>query len=733
MSWLRRLGLVYVFCLLSFVGKQPAAAQAAIPALPAIIPGSGVEEGLIKLDVVVTIESGSPVSGLSREDFTVLDNGLPASILSFHAFDGDSARPHPPVQVILFIDTLNLPKDLVVQEKEEVEKFLRQNGGRLSQPTSVFGISDAGLWTVNRPSRDGNLLAAEVANSSAQRLVHLAGGEGAASLNRQPQPNSKMFVADHPELAALEAVSQIATAERRKPGRKLFLWIGPGCCIGSGKYLKEEGKPSQNLFDMVYWFSTLLREAHIALYSFSVGETDPFLSLRYKDYLQGVKSPRQVYWMNLYKKVLAVQSGGRVLPPSVDIVSQINSCMPEADAFYMLAIDPSLANQPDEYHDLKVEVSQPGLTARVRTGYYDQPYYVDRPNPELKRVTVEELEQILRADLGDHDAALARRLSHLELTERMSTAKLQSWTKIFRGKKTRPALVALADASAFLDPPVAEVFPGAVPNEREQQVMLSLVSDYLKNTIPKLPNFYAARTTVRYEDTPRFYERDAKIDFQSLHVTDSAKVTVLYRNGKEVVDSGTKRKTAELEGRYLITRGTFGPLLDWVRDAIAVPNSLTWSRWEKGPGGLNAVFRWRLPDDKSPYQVGGCCLPDFDGTVAFQKASGYIGEIAIDAESGAILRLALKSAGKSTTPTIRSDIMIEYGPVEIGGRRYICPLRSVTIYKVRSVAIVTEWDQAFRTYGPYSTLLNDVTFNGYHRFRSDAQMLPGFSPVTDDK
>jgi len=731
MSRLRRLGLAFGSYLLTFAGAQQAGAQAATPARPVIIPGSGVEDGLIKLDVVVTDQSGNPTSGLSLKDFTVLDNGQPAPILSFHAFNGGSAKPYPPAQVILFIDTINLRKDLAQQEREQVEKFLRQNSGRLYQPTSVVGISEAGLWTVNKPSNDGKLLADEVANSGDQHVVHQAVGVGAVSLDRKL--DSSGFVVDHPELAALQAMSQIATAERRKPGRKLLLWIGPGCCIGSGKYFKEEGKPSQSLFDMVYWFSTLLREAHMALYSFSVGEADPVLSVRYKDYLEGVKSPRQVYWMNLYKKVLAVQSGGRILPPSVDMVSQINSCILDADAFYMLAIDPSLANQPDEYHDLKVAVSRPGLTARARTGYYDQPYYVDRPNPELRRVTVDELDQILKADLGDHDAALARKLSHLELTERMSTAKLQFWLKIFRGKKTRPALVALADASAFLDPPMADVFPGAVPSESEQQVMISLVSDYLKNTIPKLPNFYANRTTVRYEDTPRFYERGAKIDFEPLHVADSAKVTVLYRNGNEVVDSGTKRKTPEGEGRYLITRGTFGPLLDWVRDAIAVPNSLTLSRSEKGPGGLNAVFRWSMPDEKSPYQVGGCCLPDGDGMFAFQKTSGYIGEIAIDAESGAILRLALKSAGKSTTPTIRSDIMIEYGPVEIGGRRYICPSRSVTLYKVRSVTIVTEWDQAFRTYGPYSTLMSDATFSGYHRFRSDAQMLPGFSPVPDEE
>ncbi len=31
--------------------------------------------GIIRLDVVVTDKSGTPVSGLKQEDFTLLDNG----------------------------------------------------------------------------------------------------------------------------------------------------------------------------------------------------------------------------------------------------------------------------------------------------------------------------------------------------------------------------------------------------------------------------------------------------------------------------------------------------------------------------------------------------------------------------------------------------------------------------------------------------------------------------------
>jgi hypothetical protein len=83
---------------------------------------------------------------------------------------------------------------------------------------------------------------------------------------------------------------------------------------------------------------------------------------------------------------------------------------------------------------------------------------------------------------------------------------------------------------------------------------------------------------------------------------------------------------------------------------------------------------------------------------------------------------------KSTTPLIRSDIIIEYGPVDIGGKAYICPVRSISISRARTVTTLTEWDESFRTYGPLETMLNDVVFEQYHVFRAKARLLTGFKP-----
>jgi hypothetical protein len=35
----------------------------------------------------------------------------------------------------------------------------------------------------------------------------------------------------------------------------------------------------------------------------------------------------------------------------------------------------------------------------------------------------------------------------------------------------------------------------------------------------------------------------------------------------------------------------------------------------------------------------------------------------------------------------------------------------------------TEWDEGFRTYGPYISMLNDISFSNYHVFRAQSHIL----------
>jgi VWFA-related protein len=704
--------------------SSPQAQEIARPTAPMLDEGKGI----IHLDVSVTNADGEPASGLTREDFELLDEGHPQKILSFHVFNGESIRSNPmALQVILFVDTLGISKEQASRVQLEVEQFLRQNGGLLTQPVSIFGLSEDGLWTVsNHDSTDGNSLASDL--SPEKRTV----------LNRQPD--------------ALHALGFIVAGQRRKSGRKVLLWIGPGCGAATDMpsansafrpttgLFPAPGNGGQKTFDQIYWLTTLFREARLSIEEISVDQVAPCTN-GYQQYLGGVRTARDADQRFLYKKVLAIQSGGSVVDDGQDLVAAMNRCVRRALNFYTFSFDPPVTAQPQEYHSLKLLVNRPGLLARTNTGYYDEPLYTDQPNPTLRPVSVEQLGRLLsetddpRNLFGSSVATFKHLsggdewapLSKVELTERLSLERLSDWTAQHRDPSLQQVLIGVADASVFLDPPPAEIPNRVTPDDAAQQHMLLLVKDYLEESIPKLPNFVATRTTVRYEDEARLAEGSGKADYQRLHAVETSKATVLYRAGDEVVESQVS-KPDEPSNSYLITHGTFGPLLAGVRLAVETQGRMKWLRWESGPKESRAVFGFEVPAAESRYFEGGCCVPDAEGKNSFRIQAGYRGEIAVDPDTGTILRLQMQFDVHDYVPVDRDEILIDYRPVKIGGKFYVCPVRSVAIGRARSVVPLKAGDLSFLSWGPYSTEINDMRFSDYHIFRAKTRLLTDFNP-----
>jgi hypothetical protein len=92
----------------------------------------------------------------------------------------------------------------------------------------------------------------------------------------------------------------------------------------------------------------------------------------------------------------------------------------------------------------------------------------------------------------------------------------------------------------------------------------------------------------------------------------------------------------------------------------------------------------------------------------------YHGEIAFDPVSGTILRIAIVADMPFGDYVVRSDIAVEYGVVEIEGKSYICP--------VRSISLLVEYASANHDSLP-QRLLNDVVYQQYHRFGSEMRIL----------
>ena len=340
-------------------------------------------------------------------------------------------------------------------------------------------------------------------------------------------------------------------------------------------------------------------------------------------------------------------------------------------------------------------------------------------------ISVAELEQLLAAAPTQGDAHVARKLSGLELTQRLNSVKLSRWLNALPGPKSKQALLELADTSAFLDLPPAEILATASPDYAAQRRILSLSLDYISKTIRQLPNLFATRVTTSYQEFlwEHWTAESGLIRYQPLHPVGRYSADVLYRDGGEEAHPRAPKHTKRPPG--LETSGEFGLLGTVLEDAVR--SNLYWSHWEQGAAGPVAVYRYAVSPEKSHYEVGSSWVQDAKGKrVVIQHFSGYRGEIAVDPSTGTIVRLVLIADTKQTDPLIKANILVEYGPMMLDGKTYVCPVRSVAL----SVAAGT---QEFSPQGQpaprlLQTSLNDVTFERYHLFHADAKILDGYNP-----
>ncbi len=358
-----------------------------------------------------------------------------------------------------------------------------------------------------------------------------------------------------------------------------------------------------------------------------------------------------------------------------------------------------------------------------------------------KRLTVEQLQEVLTASRNKPDVELAWQIAGLEMAERVSDARLAALAKDLPGDQSRRALRALADQSQFLDPPPDAILSNPTPTPDQQRQIMAQVVTYVTNTIPQLPNFFATRETIHFADAPSIYDVRGNLanHYEPLHAVGESSQGVTYRGGLEVVDEQASQQSNPPQG--LNSWGEFGPVLSTVL-LDAAKSKLTWNRWEQGDKAPVAVFSYSVPKSNSHYQVDYCCLQDSEHTHKrnFEKSVGYHGEIVADPASGAILRLALVAELKSGDEVSEADILVDYGPVEIGGKTYMCPVRSLALSKAQmslstnsfvqmregtlpATAAAAALQSGAVKEGPQQTLLNDVTFTDYHIFRSESRMV----------
>jgi len=348
----------------------------------------------------------------------------------------------------------------------------------------------------------------------------------------------------------------------------------------------------------------------------------------------------------------------------------------------------------------------------------------------VQLATVDQIQQILTAAHGESDTKLAGEISSLEATQRIDSPTLARWQAAAPGDETRAALLLLADSSAFLPLPPSSIIDQPPPDAASLHQIIARTIDYLGKVLHNLPNFMAVRDTTQFEDSPWRQEIDnahsvdahqnvlsldsvnlvvGKPYFLPLYAAARRRMQVTYRDGREI-QVNLSRQDVEAGLR---SRGEFGPILA-VLIGDAFRQKLFWDHWVQSAHGPLATFGYSVPDGASHYIVE---YPSQDGVK--RVLPPYHGEIAIDPATGVVNRFTLIA---DLPEPYQAALVVEYGPVVLGDRTYICPLRSVDLSRE---PLAGEKSAAAAT---LRTSLNDVSFTDYHLFRADSRILDSAHP-----
>lgn len=342
------------------------------------------------------------------------------------------------------------------------------------------------------------------------------------------------------------------------------------------------------------------------------------------------------------------------------------------------------------------------------------------------RVTIAQLEEFLKSRQAakESDEEIAEQLSKVALAEELTGPAL---ARILADAGSRPRtaeqIELLAAESIFKPAPDAEQPHDPTPDAAAQQQMIEGARAYVNGALRHLPDFLAVRVTHSFDNTitdtrPKHGKPMARMHFIGEHRREIA-----YRDGREVDLSATGRITASREamGSGLSTWGEFGGVLKIVlNDAFG--GNVAWERWQRNNAGAEvAVFRYLIPEASSHYSLDFCCYQvskEDPEDLSFHAKPGYHGELFVNPRDGSMARITVEADLKEGDPMKTSAIAVEYGRVEIGGRPFVCPIRSVAITETRNLMMESVDGVGWEKH------TNLVDFVNYHKFGSTARILP---------
>jgi VWFA-related protein len=336
-------------------------AAAANQALPqSNVPTIKVTSRETLVDVTVTDAKGNPVHGLTREDFTVKEDGKVQPIRSFAEFDSEDVRepvklppniysnrqPPPASNAVnlLWLDFRNIPDLYQMRAKKEAKRYLQE----MPAGTRVAILGSSGPTSfriVQGVTADSALLSAAIDTLQYDTTSAPSIGEGIASSCSKLQQINQM---------TLESLNQIATDVAGIKGRKNLIWFMTGIPSITDPAWRQ--RCLTDCFPELKKAYGLLAAAQVAVFPI-----DP----------RGLIAPPKTYPQELLSmESVAEATGGAAFYSNNDLKAGITKAVETGSDYYTLTYVPPGTEYDGRHHTIHLEADQPGLHLTYRDEYY---------------------------------------------------------------------------------------------------------------------------------------------------------------------------------------------------------------------------------------------------------------------------------------------------------------------------------------------------------------------------
>jgi VWFA-related protein len=410
--------------------KTPASATTEEP------PSFAARVEQVVVDVVVTDKKGKPVTGLTRDDLIVKEDGVPQKILSFDAValpekPAPVPAPTPPPRVstnvsgpatrgrafVIVFDNLNMTPFRARDAKGAVASFL-QDGVRPGDYVSLIATGD-GTWWTGRMNEDRDKLIDVVKRLDGRRHLDTAADRmsdyEAMRIHLYHDPmviqrvlrrfakygvtQTAMRDINHPFAdgvddpfltaratqtyqeasarinATLEILARALNGLATAPGRKSVILVSDGFIDDADLHrFRKVYEASRRANAVVYFLDTRGLEGLPAEYTAQFGPPVDSQDAG-AIFVESIEASGG-------SESIAAETGGFTVKNTNDLAAGIQRIAEETRVYYLLGYVPTNTARDGRFREIKVELRNPrGRKVRARKGYYAPSETGEEPTP----------------------------------------------------------------------------------------------------------------------------------------------------------------------------------------------------------------------------------------------------------------------------------------------------------------------------------------------------------------